>query len=126
MLRSDEGRFMAFEFTCGAPNETKPGYCGRGVREWDMRCCCHRDGSCGHRGTATNDGDGPHEPAPPPAPLPPRPPRGRPQTYYQPSDHQVEVTVDVIEKILTDGWKAAVEGQLATVLNDEFWKSVPR
>jgi hypothetical protein len=31
-----------------------------------------------------------------------------------------------VEKILTAGWKAAVGDQLSTVLNDDFWESMPR
>jgi hypothetical protein len=33
---------------------------------------------------------------------------------------------DVAQKTLIDGWKDAVEEQLAKVLNEDFWKSVPR
>lgn len=45
---------------------------------------------------------------------------------YRPTDHQLETPADIVQKLVTDGWEAAVEEQLSTVLNDDFWKSVPR
>lgn len=107
--------YVGYDYTCGAPNETKPGYCGRGVSRWGMRCCCHGGGPCGHRGGAPSEQDDPYVPAP-----------REPMTSYEPTDHQLNTMVDIVQKIVTDGWEATVAGQLAAVLNDDFWKSVPR
>jgi hypothetical protein len=45
---------------------------------------------------------------------------------YRPTDRQLERTVNVVAKTLTDGWESAVEDQLASVLTEEFWDSLPR
>lgn len=105
---------MGYEYTCGAENETTPGYCGRGVSGWGERCCCHGGGPCGHRGTGSGDY----------APDVPQP--REPLMDYRPTDRQLESTVNVVAKTLTDGWESAVEDQLASVLNEEFWDSLPR
>lgn len=67
---------------------------------------------------------------PPPAPPPPVPPEvprpRRPKIGDLPTDEQLRITADVVQKMVTDGWEDAVEDQLAKVLNDDFWKSVPR
>lgn len=47
-------------------------------------------------------------------------------TSCEPTDHQLAIMVDIVQKIVTDGWETTVADQLATVLNDDFWKSVPR
>ena len=116
---------MAFEYTCGAENETIPGYCGRGVPGPGVLCCCHGPGSCRHRGAVSG---GPAAPPPPPPPLvPPQVPSPRrPKIGDLPTDEQLRIMADVAQKTLTDGWKDAVAEQLAKVLNDDFWKSVPR
>jgi hypothetical protein len=116
---------MAYEYTCGAENQTAPGYCGRGVSGPRVRCCCHGPGSCGHRGAASGGKGEPPPPEPPP-PVAPKTPRRRGATAYHPTDQQLRISVDLAQKILTDGWRDAVGEQLATVLNDEFWNSGPR
>ncbi len=45
---------------------------------------------------------------------------------YRPTDRGLESTVNAVAKTLTDGWESAVEDQLASVLNEEFWDSLPR
>jgi hypothetical protein len=107
---------VRYEYTCGAKNETTPGYCGRGVSGRGKRCCCHRPGTCGHRaGLVSGETTYPSVPEP-----------RRPVTAYQPTARQLETAADVLQTVVTDGWEDAVEEQLATVLNDDFWNSLPR
>jgi hypothetical protein len=117
---------VGYGYTCGAKNETTPGHCGRRVSERGVRCCCHGPGSCGHRGAASDGRGALYPPPAPPPPVPPKAPPRRAETAYQPTDQQLRITADIVQKIITDGWEGAVEDQLATVLNDDFWKSVPR
>lgn len=104
---------MDYEYTCGAPNQTIPGCCGRGVPAPGVRCCCHRDGPpCGHRRGVVVP--------------PPREPWTRYESSHTPTDNQLGTLAGVVQKIVTDGWEAAVADQLATALNDGFWRSLPR
>lgn len=102
---------MRYEYTCGAPNETTPGYCGRGVSGPGALCCCHGSEPCGHRGVAV------------PAP---REPRTSYRPSYEPTNIHLEIMVNIAQEIVTDGWETAVADQLATVMNDDFWRSLPR
>jgi hypothetical protein len=36
------------------------------------------------------------------------------------------MAAQVVQQVVTDGWKVTVAGQLSDALNNGFWKSVPR
>lgn len=97
---------MGYDYTCGASNETKPGYCGRGVSGRGMRCCCHRGEPCGHRGGMSGDR---HD-------------------HYEdwPTDRQLTTAAEIVQTIVTEGWEDAVTDQLAMILNDDLWKPMDR
>lgn len=124
---------IRYRYTCGAKNLTQPGYCDRpvagpGQRCWDRR---HQMGLAPPRrwppATARLQ-----QPSTVPKPRPPSTPQQRPnassgQRPTKAKELKIpDKAVEVLHDVVTEGWKSAVADQISTVLNNEFWNSLPR
>jgi hypothetical protein len=122
---ADVASIVRVSHRCGARNWTIPGYCDRRLADPNQRYCWEHSQ---RRLSAP-----PHTTArtalrstPLPSPRPPSPSeksgRGSPKRELQVSTKAIEVAQDVI----TEGWRAATAAQISQVLNDAFWRTIPR